>query len=751
MTSKIINLIRKRDGRLQEFQTERITDAIYKAFEAVGRPERERAEEVARRVCATLAIFYKGDRIPAVEEVQDLVEEKLVEMGYAEIAKAYILYRDQHAKFREAGALLKDIIEIVDKYVDKNDWRINENSNMDYSLQGLNNYIATSVVSKYWLSKIYPQRVREAHEAGMFHVHDLGLLSVYCCGWDLQQLLIKGFQGAFGKVASSPPKHFRSALGQIVNFFYTMQGESAGAQAFSNFDTLMAPFIRYDGLTFDEVKQAMQGFIFNLNIPTRVGFQTPFTNLTMDLQPCPTLADQRVIVGGIPLEETYSEFQPEMDLINRAFAEVMMEGDAFGRIFTFPIPTYNLTRDFDWDNPKLDSLWQMTSKFGIPYFANFINSDMQPEDARSMCCRLRLDKRELLKRGGGLFGANPLTGSIGVVTINLPRAGYISNSDEEFFANLDNLLDLARLSLDIKRKRLEQFTEQSLYPYSRFYLAEVKERAGHYWAYHFSTIGLIGMHECCMNYLGVGIETAEGLKFAGRVLDHMRARVSSYQEESKEGILYNLEATPGEGTSYRLARLDREKFNDIITSGDDGEPYYTNSSQLPVGATDDIFEALEHQDSLQAKYTGGTVLHGFIGERIEDIELCKKIVRNIANRFKLPYFTITPTFTICPVHGYISGEHFDCPYEDNIGHDPHSDSAIPQPAAAGANPCKARTEVYSRIVGYFRPVQQWNLGKQQEFHTRRTYMIDPAIIVSDPEKFRAGAEQETQAAANTTA
>lgn len=750
MDSKVINLIRKRDGRLQEFQPERITEAVFKAFDAVGDPDRAKAEEVSRRVVSTLGIFYRGDRTPAVEEIQDLVEHKLIEMGFADTAKAYILYRDQHAKMREARALLKDIIEIVDDYVGKNDWRINENSNMDYSLQGLNNYISSSVISKYWLSKIYPQEIMKKHDEGSFHVHDLGLLSVYCCGWDLQQLLVKGFQGAFGKVASSPPKHFRSALGQIVNFFYTMQGESAGAQAFSNFDTLMAPFIRYDGLTYDEVKQAIQGFIFNLNIPTRVGFQTPFTNLTMDLQPSLTYADQRVIVGGVARDETYGEFQPEMDMLNQAFAEVMMEGDAFGRIFTFPIPTYNLTKDFDWDNPKLEPLWRMTAKFGIPYFANFINSDMDPEDARSMCCRLRLDKRELLKRGGGLFGANPLTGSIGVVTINMPRVGYVSNTEENFFSNLDTLLDLARESLDIKRKRLEQFTDQSLYPYSRFYLSSVKERTGQYWANHFSTVGIIGMHECCLNFLGKGIETTEGRDFAARVLDYMRDRVSAYQEESPDGILYNLEATPGEGTSYRLARKDRDQFSDIITSGN-GDPYYTNSSQLPVGATDDIFEALEHQDLLQSKYTGGTVLHGFIGERIEDPRLCKRLVRNIANRYRLPYFTITPTFTICPVHGYIPGEHFECPYDDSVGPDPLDADAHPGAVAQESpSPCKARTEVYSRIVGYFRPVQQWNIGKQQEFHARKEFMVDPADILAMPEKYRHDTEEPT-AASNATA
>ncbi len=427
MSGKVINLIRKRDGRLQEFNKSRITEAIAKAFAAVGDPDLIKAKEVTDRVVTVLRIFYKDNknRIPSVEEVQDLVELKMIEMRYSEAAKAYILYRDRRAKMRDGKSLLDEALELVESYVGRADWRVNENSNMDYSLQGLNNYISSSVISKYWLAEIYSPQVKMAHEEGWFHVHDLGLLSVYCCGWDLQQLLLKGFRGAFGKVASSPAKHLRSALGQIVNFFYTMQGEAAGAQAFSNFDTLLAPFIRYDGLDYKEVKQAVQGFVFNLNIATRVGFQTPFTNLTMDLQPCPTLAGEPIIIGGERRNDvTYADFQPEMDILNKAFADVMMEGDESGRIFTFPIPTYNLTADFDWDNPKLDSLWRMTAKFGIPYFANFINSDMKPEDARSMCCRLRLDKRELLKRGGGLFGSNPLTGSIGVVTINLPRLGY---------------------------------------------------------------------------------------------------------------------------------------------------------------------------------------------------------------------------------------------------------------------------------------------------------------------------------------
>jgi len=663
---KVIKLIRKRDGRLQEFNVARIVEAARKALHASGeKQDRDTADEIGQKVMSLIElVYYKRDRVPSVEEVQDLVENALMDAHKPAAAKAFILYREQRAQIRQARSLLEDAVRLVDSYVDREDWRINENSNMDYSLQGLNNYISSSVISRYWLTKIYSPAIGEAHNTGRLHLHDLGLLSVYCCGWDLQQLLEKGFQGAFGKIASSPPKHFRSALGQIVNFFYTMQGESAGAQAFSSFDTLLAPFIRYERPSYEDVKQAMQGFVFNLNIPTRVGFQTPFTNLTMDLQPSSVYANEPVIVGGKRLKETYGEFQHEMNMINRAFAEIMMQGDASGRIFTFPIPTYNLTRDFDWDNPKLLPLWRMTAKFGIPYFANFINSDMSPDDVRSMCCRLKLDKRELMKRGGGLFGANPQTGSIGVVTLNMPRIGYTATDDVHFFEQVDELMDLARESLDTKRKVLEHFTDQTLYPYSKFYLANVKSVRGAYWANHFSTIGLIGMHECCLNYLGKGIDTPEGREFALRVLDHMRDRVKDYQLNSKEEVSYNLEATPGEGTSYRLARLDRKSFPKIIASGKE-QPFYTNSSQLPVDATNDIFAALTHQDELQAKYTGGTVLHGFIGESIEDPMVCKKLVRKIAENFRLPYFSISPTFTICPKHGYISGAHHTCPYDDD--------------------------------------------------------------------------------------
>jgi len=552
----------------------------------------------------------------------------------------------------------------VDSYLTQEDWRVNENANMGYSLQGLNNHIAANITSNYWLHKIYPTYIAEAHRGGDFHIHDLGMLSVYCCGWDLRDLLLKGFTGAYGKVQSAPAKHFRTALGQVVNFFYTLQGEAAGAQAFASFDTLLAPFIRYDGLGYAEVKQAMQEFVFNMNVPTRVGFQTPFTNITLDLTPPRGLGSEGVIIGGEIREETYSEFQAEMDLFNRAFCEVMMEGDASGRIFSFPIPTYNITRDIDWESERLKPVWEMTAKYGIPYFSNFINSDMDPEDARSMCCRLRLDNRELRRRGGGLFGSNPLTGSIGVVTINLPRAAYLSASMTDFFERISELMRYAYDSLEIKRKQLERFTREGLYPYSRFYLAGVHERSGRFWDNHFSTIGLIGMNEASLNLLGVGIDSGEGRSLARATLEFMRRQLEGFQEES--GHLYNLEATPAEGTSYRLARLDRERFPDIRTSGTE-QPYYTNSSQLPVGATDDIFEALRHQDELQTLYTGGTVFHGFLGERLEDWRSARLLVKRISENFHLPYFTISPTFTICPEHGYIAGEHFSCPYHKQEG------------------------------------------------------------------------------------
>jgi ribonucleoside-triphosphate reductase len=690
--------IRKRDGRAEPFDASKITAAIRRAGEATGEFGVEEARHLTVRVVRLLQAL--GDTLPVtVENVQDVVEEILLSSPYRRTAKSYILYRDQHARMREM--VQKADLDLIDGYLGKLDWRVRENSNMGYSLQGLNNYISSEVSKIYWLNKVYPAEIREAHDNGAIHIHDLGLLSVYCVGWDLQDLLLVGFRGAPGKAESRPARHFRTALGQIVNFFYTLQGEAAGAQAFSNFDTLLAPFIRYDKLSPQDVRQALQEFVFNVNVPTRVGFQTPFTNLTMDLHPPAALAGENAIVGGVRVPETYADFQAEMNILNAAFLEVMTEGDAKGRVFTFPIPTYNISRDFDWDQPGLDKLWEVTAKYGIPYFANFVNSDMHPDDARSMCCRLRLDKRELEKRGGGLFGANPQTGSIGVVTINMPRLGHLAASADDFISRLDRLMILARNSLEIKRKVLEQFTDQDLYPYIRYYLRQVKERHGCFWYNHFSTIGLVGMNEACLNLFGKDIGTPEGSDFAARVLDCMRQRLADFQEET--GNFYNLEATPAEGTSYRLAKLDRKLYPEIITAGMGAdEPFYSNSTQLPVNYSEDIFQVMDLQDALQSRYTGGTVQHIFLGEAVSDPQAVKAFVRAICGHYRLPYFTLTPTFSICPQHGYLKGEERTCPT------------------------CRAETEVYSRVVGYLRPVQQWNQGKQAEFSRRSRFHVEGA-------------------------
>ncbi len=658
-----IEQVIKRSGEVVPFDRQRIENAIYAAARAVGNGEgRHWAETLS---WAVVGILEQRDRedghIYHVEEIQDVVEEVLLKSGNSQVAKAYILYRSKRAEARQTERLLLDAEKLVDDYLQRADWRVNENSNMNYSLQGLNFYLASSIAARYWLERIYPPEVQRAHVEGDVHLHDLGMLSVYCCGWDLQDLLLRGFGGVPAKIESRPPRHLRTALGQLVNFFYTLQGESAGAVAVSNFDTLMAPFVRYDGLSYSQVKQALQEYVFNINVPTRVGFQTPFTNQTMDLTPPPILRDQPVIIGGELQEATYGEFQAEMNLINRAFAEVMLEGDARGRVFTFPIPTYNITRDFDWDNPELEPIWAMTARYGIPYFANFINSDMNPEDARSMCCRLRLDNRELRKRIGGLFAAAPLTGSVGVVTINMPRLAYLARDEADFQQRLERLMEVARTSLEIKRKMLEMHTEQGLYPYSRFYLQVMKERFGSYWSNHFSTIGLIGMNEAALNLLGVGIDHPRGKAFAVRTLHFMRDVLVRFQDET--GHLYNLEATPAEGASFRLARADRQRFPDIVTAGTTTAPYYTNSTHLAVNYSDDLFAVLEHQDELQTLYTGGTVQHIFLGERIDDWRQARRLVRLVAENFHLPYFTLTPTFSICPVHGYIAGEHPYCPYE----------------------------------------------------------------------------------------
>ncbi|MDL1986000.1 MAG: ribonucleoside triphosphate reductase, partial [Deltaproteobacteria bacterium] len=678
----------------------KITAAIIEAGKATGEFAEREAKKLTLRVL-TLAHELRLGPLPEVEEIQDIVERVLLDSSFYKTAKSYIIYREQHAQIR--NLVTKANVDLVEHYIQQLDWKIKENSNMCYSLQGLNNYISSDITSEYWLNRIYPPEIRFAHKNGDLHIHDLSLLSIYCVGWDLRDLLIQGFKGVEGKVESAPPKHLRSALGQIVNFFYTLQGEAAGAQAISNFDTLLAPFVRYDNLDYIEVKQALQEFVFNINIPTRVGFQTPFTNITMDLYVPSILKDQPVILGGIEQEETYSGFQPEIDIINKAFAEVMMEGDAKGRVFTFPIPTYNITSDFNWDNPNLEMIWKMTGKYGIPYFSNFINSDMSPDDARSMCCRLRLDNRELLKRGGGLFGANPLTGSIGVVTINLPRIGYIAKEEHEFFDDLKEKVQLAVDSLTIKRKILERFTDRDLYPYSKFYLREIKQGSGMYWKNHFSTIGIIGMNEACLNFIGEDIASDAGQKFSLKVMDFMRDTISEIQE--KTGDIFNLEATPAEGTSYRLSMLDKKQFPEIICANEEeykkgADPYYTNSTQLPVNYSDDIYETLMLQDQLQAKYTGGTVLHVFLGELVNDIEAVKGLIRKVATNFRLPYFTLTPTFSICPSHGYLIGKQERCSI------------------------CDQETEIYSRVVGYLRPVKQWNNGKRAEFNMRKTFSPD---------------------------
>ena len=700
--------VRKRDGRLEKFDSSRITNAIWKAARAVGGKDKELAKRLSDQVVAELEKRFGEDGVPTVEEIQDVVEKVLIENGHAKTAKAYILYRKQHQDLRELAALLSSS-DLVEQYLDLADWRVRENANMSYSLQGLNNYLSSTVIAKYWISRVYPPNVSDAHFSGDMHIHDLGVLGPYCVGWDLRDLLLSGFGGVPGKIESKPPRHFRTALGQVVNFFYTLQGEAAGAQAFSNFDTYLAPFIRYDGLSEKEVKQALQEFFFNINIPTRVGFQTPFTNVTLDLTVPEFMKDEPVIHGGNLTDDTYGEMQDEMDIFNIAFAEVMSEGDAKGRIFTFPIPTYNITKDFDWDSSVSEKIFEVAAKYGTPYFSNFVNSDMSPEDVRSMCCRLRIDNRVLRRRGGGFFGANPLTGSIGVVTINLPRIGYLAKDEDDFFERLEELMILAKESLEIKRKVLERFTDKGLYPYSKHYLRFVKEAYGSYWKNHFSTIGLVGMNEALLNLFGVNIATPEGTEFAIRVLKFMRERLIEFQEET--GNMYNLEATPAEGTSYRLARIDKRKYPDIIVANEKYlskgvEPFYTNSSQLPVDYTTDLFEALEHQDKLQPLYTGGTVFHIFLGERLYSWKAAAELVKKVAYISHLPYYSLTPTFSICVSHGYLAGEKRVCPY------------------------CGAKCEVYSRIVGYFRPVDQWNDGKQAEFRIRKTF--DKSILVKVP-------------------
>ncbi len=670
--SETISKLIKRSGEIVDFDQDKISKAIYKAGLAVGVDDRHLAKKLTDQVTMRLNQKFHKNSIPAVEEVQDIVEEILIENKLIKIAKAYILYRDQHRQLRDINTSTSDD-KLLEDYLGRADWRLKENSNMSFSVQGLNNYIASSISARYWLNKMYPENIRQAHINGDIHIHDLGLLAPYCCGWDLKDLLLRGFRGVSEKVQSNAPKHFRSALGQIINFFYTLQGEAAGAQAFANFDTYLAPFIRYDELSFKEVKQGLQEFMFNINVPTRVGFQTPFTNVTLDVTPSPMIGEENVIIGGEVMPEKYKDFQPEMDMFNQAFAEVMLAGDSSGRVFGFPIPTYNVDKNFDWNRECLKPAWEMTAKYGIPYFSNFVNSDMNRDDARSMCCRLRLDNRELRKRGGGLFGANPLTGSLGVVTLNLARVGYLSKSKEEFKERVFKLMEISKESLEIKRKIIEKFTEDRLYPYSMFYLENIKAHFGTYWKNHFSTIGINGMNEAVLNLMGKDIATPEGHAFAAEILDFMREKLMDFQNETNN--LYNLEATPGEGCTYRFAKKDQQLYPGIICANTEAvkrqgaDPYYTNSTHLHVNFSDDIFSALDLQDDLQTKYTGGTVLHGYLGERLPDGETAKRLVKKIVESYRLPYFTITPTFSICPKHGYLSGEHKYCPKcDEEIGY-----------------------------------------------------------------------------------
>ncbi len=685
----------KRDGRVEPFEARKITHAIFKAALACGGSDETLAAQLTDQVLTEIDRRY-GSRTPDVEGVQDIVEKVLIENGHAKTAKAYILYRDKRRSAREINALIGATIGMFGDYLGDRDWSIKENANMQKSVNGLNNYVRETFTKKYWLYEVYPDDVRQAHESGDAHIHDLGFFGPYCAGWDLRQLLSDGFGGVEGKVESLPAKHLRSFLGQIVNSTFTTQGETAGAQAWSSFDTYCAPFVYYDNMTFEQVKQCLQEFIFNINVPTRVGFQCPFSNLTFDIRVPRTLRDQAVIIGGEVMDKTYGDMQECMDIFNRAFCAVMLEGDAKGRVFTFPIPTINITKDFEWNSPVVDDFMKITCKYGIPYFANYINSDLSPEDAVSMCCRLRLDTRELRKRGGGLFGSNPMTGSIGVYTVNLPRIGYLSDSKEEFFSRLESIASLGKVSLEIKRKIIEQQTERGLYPYSGHYLRAIKARTGEYWTNHFNTIGIVGMNEACLNFLGKDISTPEGLEFALEVMHFLRDLMVKFQQET--GHQYNLEATPAEGTTYRLARLDKEKFPGIIQAGDT-VPFYTNSSQLPVEYTDDIFECCDLQDELQSLYTGGTVQHLYLGERIEDIEVCKSVIRRVFEKYKMPYISMTPTFSVCNDHGYIAGEHFTCPE------------------------CGREAEVWSRVVGYLRPVQNYNTGKKDEYMRRKKFVI----------------------------
>lgn len=681
------HFIRKRDGKIVSFNRVKIEEAIFKAAVAIGGNDFNQARKLTDKVVETLYERFGEDGVPIVEEVQDIVEKILIENGHAKTAKAYILYRDKKRFLRETKNSFVDVLQVVDGYLNENDWRVNENSNSSYSLSGLLMHTAGNILANYTLNKIYPQSIAEAHRNGDFHIHDLSMgIAGYCAGWSLQLLLTEGFGKIAGHVESKPAKHFSTALGQIVNFLGTLQNEWAGAQAFSSFDTYLAPFVRFDNLDYKAVKQELEKFIFNLNVASRWGGQTPFTNLTFDLVVPEDLKEKYIIHGGEVKNYKYKEFQKEMDMINKAFIEVMMAGDAKGRIFTFPIPTYNITKDFNWDSEISNLLFKMTAKYGYPYFQNFINSDLNPEDVRSMCCRLQLDLRELRNKTGGIFGAGESTGSVGVVTLNLPRLGYLAKVKKDYFNRLDRLLLLASESLEIKRKIVQKNIDNNLLPYTKKYLGTLKN--------HFSTIGIIGMNESCINFLGKDLSKPESIEFAKEIMHHILEKLKQFQE--KTGNIYNLEASPAEGASYRLAKIDKKFFPEIYTSGED-EVFYTNSSQLPVDFSHDLVKNLEHQNIFQPMYTGGTVFHIYLGEAVSDYKSVKTLIKKVCENYKIPYFSYTPTFSICPNHGYINGIKETCDI------------------------CGAETEIYSRVVGYFRPVKKWNKGKKEEFRIRKFY------------------------------
>lgn len=697
MSIKMISKVTKRDGSIIDYNRTKIENAIGKAVKEVKAKDSTISEHnnfivdedsLTTMVEKELIRNFKDDKIPTIEDIQDIVEEVLMNFSHPKVAKSYIVYREKHSDIRSDEALLLDTGKTMDGYLDDTDWRVRENASVNYSLGGLILHNSGTVTSNYWLNKIYPTSVSEAHKNGDFHLHDLSMYSGYCAGWSLRQLIIEGLGGVDGKVASSPAKHLTTLVNQMVNFIGILQNEWAGAQAFSSVDTLLAPFVWVDKLTYKEVKQCIQSLMFGLNTPSRWGSQCPFSNITLDWNAPVDLKDQPAIIGGQPIEKTYGEFQTEMDMINKAFLELFTEGDGDGRGFAYPIPTYNITSDFNWDNENATLLFKMTGKYGTAYFQNFINSDLKPGDVRSMCCRLQLDKRELLKRGGGLFGANEFTGSIGVVTINMGRIGYLSKTEEEYFERLSNFMEIAKESLEIKRKVIKRLTDQGLFPYTRRYLR--------HWNNHFSTIGLIGMNESMINFMGKNISEKEAMDFSIKVLIFMRDKLVKFQEET--GNLYNLEATPGEGTSYRLAKIDKKKYPDIYLSGET-DPYYTNSTQLPVDHTCDLFEALDLQNDIQKCYTGGTVMHLHLGESIDDPEITKKLVKSVMTNYQIPYLTISPKYSICSKHGYQKGEVETCPQ------------------------CGGKNEIYARIVGYYRSVANWNKGKASEKKMRVEFKV----------------------------